>query len=136
MQKSISGRLDRPHYWLILVAAIVTKALLKAAVGGSLAGNISYGLDIVILCAIIARLHDVGLPTWVGVSGWIALVVLQIFVMVQDGNAMPAWAGFVGLAFFAFVGTLRGQARPNAFGPPDQGFRGLNRLEGSAATPN
>ena len=135
MQKSITGRLDRPHYWIILVAALAAKVALKLLIGGSIAGNASLGLDFVILAAIVARLHDVGLSTSVGIVAWLALVGVQIFAAFQAGTAaMPGWVVLLSLGMFALVGAIKGEAQKNRFGPPGQGFRGINRIEVESAS--
>lgn len=130
------GRLDRKHYWLIVGIIIGIKLGAKAIGLDALVGGAGIALDIFLIGALIARFHDMDLPTWVGaVAGLGVLIVMPIFFIISFG--LENGAALVGLTFiltFGAAGCFRGNTDENDFGPTGQGFNGLfNANQGVAA---
>ena len=123
------GRLDRKHYWIAVVLLIAVKVGVLAVVGGSEAGKLTFGLDAMLLLAMIARLHDLDCPTWQATILWLAITValpLGCGLLWQSSGVIPL-LGLVGLGMYALVGLFPGDPGANANGPPGHGFEGLLR---------
>lgn len=138
MSGSVCGRLDRTHYWIVIVAAMGIKTAVHQFIGGPIASNLGMGLEFFIAATVIARLHDLEWPTWVGA------LLAAIFILIAPATLLLLY-GQTGLgvavllmgAFLVIAGSLPGDEEHNAYGPAGQGFGGLNRLQPSApvATP-
>ncbi len=136
MRKNINGRLDRTHFWMLVVLVIVTKLALNAYAPTSTANTVGQGIDIIMLGFLIARFHDFGAPAWVSISAWLALsIIWPIVFSIQHGNlanlakgtgdpTLLLMATGPGMLLLLFAGTVSGEPGTNKFGPPDQGFSG------------
>lgn len=123
------GRLDRKHYWIAIVLLIAVKVCVLEVVGGSEAGKLTVGLDAMLLLAMIARLHDLGCPTWQAAILWLAIAVglpLGCGLLLQSSGVIPL-LGLVALGMYAIAGLFPGDPGANANGPPGRGFEGLLR---------
>lgn len=139
MKKFRIGRLDRLHYWVCLLALMAAKVSLGRLLGNYASGG-GTAIDVFVICAVIARFHDFDLPTWPAVTLCLALgLVLPVGLIIATGNTSDAMRGAAVLplllTLFA-IGLIPGIGEANAYGPPGQGFNGLQRRDEVAPPPS
>ncbi len=137
---SAEGRLGQRDIWiawLILFVAGVVAHLIPL-----LGGLVGLALIYPYVSITAKRLHDFGRSGWLAAAPLVAALALAIVAMLVGGAAMLArifgrgaaglammggmglifmlWAvvGLAGVAFLLWVGLTRGDAEPNAYGPP------------------
>jgi uncharacterized membrane protein YhaH (DUF805 family) len=124
---SLNGRIDRVHYWILVVAGLAI--VLVAATIGSLNLNnepiqwLSYAIllssSLPILSATIRRLHDLNISA-VYIMLFMIITGLMQLVSVLGGRLSPIiGAACAALSVMAFValGVIPGRGKPNRYGP-------------------
>ena len=124
---SLNGRIDRLHYWILVVAGLAV--VLVAATIGSLNLNnepmqwLSYAVllssSFPILSATIRRLHDLNISA-VHIMLFMIITGLMQIVSVLGGRFSPiigtACAALSVMAVVA-LGVIPGTGKPNRYGP-------------------
>ena len=124
---SLNGRIDRLHYWILVVAGLAV--VLVAATIGSLNLNnepiqwLSYAIllssFLPIVSATIRRLHDLNISA-VYIMIFMVITGLMQLVSVLGGRLSPtigtACAALSVMVFVA-LGVIPGAGKPNRYGP-------------------
>jgi uncharacterized membrane protein YhaH (DUF805 family) len=147
MNKHYTGRLDRFHYWILVVGYVCLRLTLHL-LGDS---NFAIALDLLGLCILMARGHDFDMPGWLTLVLWtVCCVVLPVTVLLQSNDFGLARSADLlqrlsptmtllmiapGNLLFIVIGLVGSTADVNEYGPTGQGFRGLNRYRGESAQP-